>query len=66
MRDAPVKEDHSVESLVGQVADEFLRRQGRGEQPAIEEYVARYPQAGSLLRNVLASLQLFDRSQADR
>jgi WD40 repeat protein/serine/threonine protein kinase len=64
MSDASVKEEQSVESLVGLVADEFLRRQNQGEHPDIEEYVARYPQAGSLLRNVLASLQLFDRSQA--
>ena len=64
MNDSLVKEENSVESLVGLVADEFLRRQSQGEHPTIEEYVARYPQGGPLLRNVLASLQLFDRSQA--
>jgi WD40 repeat protein/serine/threonine protein kinase len=64
MNDSLVNEENSVESLVGLVADEFLRRQNLGGNPDIEEYVARYPQAASLLRNVLASLQLFDRSQA--
>jgi serine/threonine protein kinase/Flp pilus assembly protein TadD len=54
----------SVESLVGQVADEFLRRQEQGERPQVEEYVARYPQAAALLRKVLASLQLLEASAA--
>jgi hypothetical protein len=36
MSEAPRKADSSVESLVGQVADEFLRRQRDGERPDIE------------------------------
>ena len=46
----------SLESLVGRVADEFLVRQERGEQPDIEEYVARYPQAANLIREARWSL----------
>jgi WD40 repeat protein/serine/threonine protein kinase len=58
MTDASVREDVSLESLVAQAADEFLERQKRGEQPDVEEYAARYPQAAVVLRKVLASLQL--------
>src|SRR5207237_9845315 len=52
----------SLESLVGQVADEFLRRQEQGERPDIEEYAARYPQAAPVLRKVLSALGLLERS----
>jgi serine/threonine protein kinase len=58
--------DESLESLVGQVADEFLRRQRDGERPAVEEYIARYPQAAEVLRPVLASLGLLDLSRSGR
>ena len=47
-----------LDSLVGQVADEFLRRQERGERPDPEEYAARHPEAASLIRNALQSLRL--------
>jgi serine/threonine protein kinase/Flp pilus assembly protein TadD len=60
MSDAP--SPSTLESLVGQVADEFLRRQQQGELPDIEEYAARYPEAASLLRNVLNSLRLIEQS----
>src|SRR2546421_5369273 len=62
MKDSLVGEACSLESLVGRVADEFLRRQEAGERPDVEEYVARYPQAADVLRNVLASLRLLDAS----
>ena len=42
MIDTPVKdEEGSLESLVGRVTDELLRRQESGERPGIEEYAAR-------------------------
>jgi WD40 repeat protein/serine/threonine protein kinase len=63
MSDALVEADPSLESLVGQVADEFLSRQRQGEHPDVEEYVRRYPQAAQLLRTVLTSLALLDLSQ---
>lgn len=50
----------SLDSLVGEVADEFLRRQEQGEQPRIEEYTARHPEGAEVLRKVLASLQLLE------
>ena len=43
MTDTFVREDLSLDSLVAQVADEFLARQRRGERPDVEEYVARHP-----------------------
>src|SRR5438094_155139 len=62
MNDSLVGEACSLESLVGRLADEFLRRQAAGERPDVEEYVARHPQAADLLRKVLASLQLLQAS----
>jgi serine/threonine protein kinase/Flp pilus assembly protein TadD len=59
-----VQDDVALESLVGRVADEFLRRQEQGEQPDLEEYAARYPDAAPVLRKVLASLALLERSLA--
>jgi hypothetical protein len=58
MNEASIQEDTSVESLVAQVADEFLERQKRGERPNVEEYASRHPQAAPLLRKVLASLEI--------
>ena len=55
MKDSLIGEACSLESLVGRLADEFLRRQEAGERPDVEEYVARYPQAADVLRNVLAA-----------
>jgi serine/threonine protein kinase/Flp pilus assembly protein TadD len=62
MSDTAAPEDGALDSLVGQVADEFLHRQQQGENPDIEEYTARYPDAAPILRNVLASLRLIDQS----
>jgi serine/threonine protein kinase len=63
MRDAAMDDNGSLELLVGQVADEFLCRQERGERPDVEEYVARHPEAADLLRKVLASLEVLELSQ---
>jgi hypothetical protein len=57
-----VQENLSLESLIGRVADEFLRRQEQGERPEVEEYAARYPEAAPVLRKVLAALALLERS----
>src|SRR5262245_26373197 len=64
MNDSLVKDGASVELLVGQVADEFLRRQEAGERPDVEEYAARHPEAADLIRKVLTSLQALDASLA--
>jgi WD40 repeat protein/serine/threonine protein kinase len=47
----------SIESLVGQVADEFTERLNRGEAPDIEGYAQRYPEIAALLRQALPALQ---------
>jgi tetratricopeptide (TPR) repeat protein len=64
MTDLSAAVDPGLESLVAQVADEFRERQKQGEQPDIEEYAARYPEAALLLRKVLASLHLVGLSMA--
>lgn len=56
--DRTIPSMESLESLVGRVADEFLARQERGEQPNIEEYTARYPHAAELIRGALAALRV--------
>jgi serine/threonine protein kinase/Flp pilus assembly protein TadD len=58
MSDTPALDNPLLESLVADVADEFLERRKRGEQPDIDEYTRRYPQAAAVLRDVLASLQV--------
>src|SRR5262249_19629240 len=55
----------SVEAVVGQVADEFLERQQRGENPDIEEYVHRHPRLAGVLRDVLAAIRLMHSAPAD-
>jgi WD40 repeat protein/serine/threonine protein kinase len=64
MNEPAVGEDASLESLVGQVANEFLERRERGERPEVDEYAARYPQAAPLIRKVLASLEMLSLSLA--
>ncbi len=63
MSEVSVQGDRALEELVGQVADEFLRRQAAGERPRVEDYTARHPEAADVLRKILASLQLFDASE---
>jgi tetratricopeptide (TPR) repeat protein len=57
MNEVPVGQDISLESLVAQLADEFTQRLERGERPAIEDYVQRYPQHAAVIRNLLSSLE---------
>jgi WD40 repeat protein/serine/threonine protein kinase len=61
-------ESNSVESLISHVADEYLQRLARGDQPPVEEYASRYPQIAATLRQVLPALQLLrqpDRADGD-
>src|SRR5437867_4144299 len=60
MSESAVGRNVPLESLVGQVADEFLERQARGERPDVEEYTARHPEAAPVIRKVLASLDFLD------
>src|SRR5688500_14468244 len=52
----------SPESLIGQIADEFLRRRESGERPSIEEYAERHPAIAAQLRRVLGALLLLEHS----
>src|SRR5438477_11772135 len=47
----------ALESLVGQIADEFTRRHHWGEGPRVEEYTDRYPELAGLLREILPTIQ---------
>jgi hypothetical protein len=58
MTDHPVLDSPSLEALVGQVAEEFLQRVNRGEQPDIEGYAQCHPEIAPVLRQVLSALQL--------
>src|SRR5262249_51590965 len=58
MNEAPAQENISLESLIAQIADEFVERLERGEKPEIEEYAGRYPEHQIVIRQVLSSLRL--------
>jgi eukaryotic-like serine/threonine-protein kinase len=58
MTNAPAPHSLAPESLIARVADEFIARQKKGEDPDIEEYAARYPEFAVVLRETLAALQL--------
>ena len=56
MNDAPVGENVSTESIISQVADEYVQRLERGENPDVEEYARRYPQLATVIRQLLPAL----------
>ena len=64
MNDALQLEDAAAEALMGQIVDEFLERQERGERPELEEYARRYPQLAAVLRQMLPALGLLRGSGA--
>ena len=49
MKAASASQGLSVESLMAVVAEEFLQRLDKGEQPDIEEYAGRYPEIATFL-----------------
>ena len=57
--------DVSVESLMAQVADEYLERLERGERPDIEEYSRRYPDIAAFLLQMLPALGLMRQTGAE-
>ncbi len=48
----------SVESLLGEIADEFTGRCQAGESPDVESFARRFPQLADVLRQLLPALQL--------
>ncbi len=65
MNDVVPLEDAAAEALMGQIIDEFLDRQERGERPDFEEYARRYPQLAVVLRQMLPALGLLRNSVVD-
>jgi serine/threonine protein kinase len=55
---AAVADSQTLKSLMVRVADEFIDRLNRGEQPDVEDYTARHPEIAGLLRQMLPALQL--------
>jgi tetratricopeptide (TPR) repeat protein len=53
-----------LESLVGQVIEEFQQRAARGEQPAVEDYARRHPPIAEVLRQVLPTVRLLQEPAA--
>ncbi|MBI3467994.1 MAG: protein kinase, partial [Planctomycetes bacterium] len=49
-------DEAAMAALLGQVANEFIDRLRRGEQPQIEEYAQRYPEIAPVLRQVLPAM----------
>ena len=50
----------SLDSLVAEIADEFIERTQRGEAPSVEEYVERHPEISATLRQVLPAVRLMN------
>jgi serine/threonine protein kinase len=57
--------DSALEARLGQIADEFTQRSQRGEQPDIEEYARNNPEIATVLRQVLAALQVMGSAERD-
>src|SRR5262245_14627632 len=57
MNDIPMRQAASLDSLLGQLADEFLTRLEAGEEPDVEEYAGRHPEAADLIRQTLLVLR---------
>src|SRR5262249_52082119 len=57
-RNAAVADSQALESLMVRVADQFIDRLNRGEQPDVEDYADRHPEIAGLLRQMLPALQL--------
>lgn len=55
----------AVESLVGQIADQYADRLARGEVPDVEEYGMQHPELAEKPRRVLPALQLIHAHPAD-
>jgi hypothetical protein len=51
------REEGAQEALLGQIADDFLDRLQRGEQPDVEDYARRHPELAAVLRQVLPALE---------
>jgi serine/threonine protein kinase/WD40 repeat protein/Tfp pilus assembly protein PilF len=48
---------------IEELADSFVRRLRAGEHPAVEEYIARYPEVADQVRDLLSALVLMEQNQ---
>jgi len=58
MTDESPLSGHDPELLIAEIAEDFLRRIEQGENPSVEEYIARYPALAETLRQVLPVLTM--------
>ncbi|MFQ5807491.1 MAG: protein kinase, partial [Phycisphaerae bacterium] len=58
MTDTAYSAGVSHESLMGQIADEYMNRLNRGERVEIDEYVERYPQLATYIRQVFPAFRV--------
>lgn len=58
MSELSISEPVTNDTLVGQIADEFLERVERGEEPRVEEYTQKHPEIAPVLRQVLPALRI--------
>ena len=68
MSHKPVTErlrDLSADSLLGEVAEEFMDRVARGDPVEIEEYAERYPRIASVIRQVFPALEVMRSSASE-
>ena len=52
----------SIDSLVAELADDFVERSQRGENPRVEDYTKQHPQIADMLRQVLPAVRLMRQS----
>lgn len=55
--DEQLYDDDAMADLVADVTDEFVEQVERGEEPDVEDFAQRYPQIGTMLRQMLPALQ---------
>lgn len=56
MNQAPSPSQLSTDSLLGEIADEFLARLDRGERPDVEAFARQHPELAQLIREVFPTL----------
>jgi serine/threonine protein kinase len=66
MNDPSSTQDHPLDNLVGELAEEFLEGLRRGEKPTAEEYAQRHPEAAELIRQVFPSLEVMGETEIHR
>src|SRR4051794_28364529 len=57
MNDADSRAD-----LLDQLAEEFLTRIRRGERPAVQEYIAKYPEYAAQIRDLFPALVVLEQA----